>query len=97
MRVACRPPPGPGNWLLPTHRQPCAQNTLERPGPPRRASLTLSPPTSPSLPQVLVVTDMHRTESALDPALFQYHQHFESPWQLVGKTHLSEVRPLAQG
>lgn len=87
--------PRPSNWLLPTHRQPCAQNALERPGPPRAPP---SPcPHLPFLPQVLVVTDMHRTESALDPALFQYHQHFESPWQLVGKTHLSEVRPLVQG
>lgn len=42
--------------------------------------------------QVLVVSDLHRTESAMDPALFQYHQHFEGPWQLVGKTSLSEVR-----
>ena len=42
--------------------------------------------------QVLVVSEMHRTESAMDPSLFQYHQHFESPWHLVGKTHLSEVR-----
>ena len=43
-----------------------------------------------------MVTDMHRTESALDPALFQYHQHFDSPWQLVGKTHHSEVRRVTQ-
>lgn len=47
-----------------------------------------------SLCQVLVVSDMHRTESAMDPSLFQYEQHFESPWQLVGKTHLSEVGAL---
>ena len=47
-------------------------------------------------PQVLVVSDLHRSESAVDPSLFQYHQHFESPWQLVGKTSLSEVR-LAVG
>lgn len=40
---------------------------------------------------MLLVSDMHRTESAMDPSLFQYHQHFEAPWQLVGKTHLSEV------
>ena len=40
---------------------------------------------------------MHRTESAMDPSLFQYHQHFESPWQLVGKTHLSEVRQRSSG
>lgn len=44
--------------------------------------------------QVLVVSEMHRTESAMDPSLFQYHQHFESPWTLVGKTHMSEVRVL---
>lgn len=65
---------------------------------PRAAILQPSIP-APTLPvapfsQVLVVSDMHRTESALDPALFQYHQHFESPWQLVGKTSLSEVRQL---
>lgn len=70
-------------------RPECAR--LVRAPPPRLTTVRPHPPPSP-LPQVLVVTDMHRSESALDPALFQYHQHFESPWQLVGKTHLSEVR-----
>lgn len=38
------------------------------------------------------MSGLHRSESSLDPSLFQYHQHFEGAWQLVGKTHLSEVR-----
>lgn len=47
--------------------------------------------------QVLVTSELHRTESTADPSLFQYHHHFETPWQLVGKTHLSEVRPRCGG
>lgn len=64
------------------------------------SGLAAPEPTLLALPvtmQVLVVSDMHRTESAMDPALFQYHQHFESPWQLVGKTSLSEVSWAEQG
>ncbi|KAL4858673.1 Wee1-like protein kinase [Chlorella vulgaris] len=41
--------------------------------------------------KVLLVSEMHRTESDMDPSLFQYHDHFDSPWTLVGKTHSSEV------
>lgn len=40
---------------------------------------------------MLLVSEMHRTESDMDPSLFQYHDHFDSPWTLVGKTHSSEV------
>ena len=40
---------------------------------------------------------MNRTESVLDPSLFHFESHFESPWQLVGKTRLSEVRPERVG
>ena len=52
----------------------------------------LQPCAHPPPAQVLVTSDLHRSESAADPSLFQYHHHFDAPWQLVGKTHLSEVR-----
>ena len=72
-----------------THAAPsgrCRRLLASRDMAARLTHATLTCPT-----QVLVVSDMHRSESAADPALFQYHQHFEGPWKLVGKTHLSEV------
>lgn len=40
--------------------------------------------------QVLMVTDMKRSDSLLHPDLFRYHNHFEF-LGVVGRTHLSEV------
>ena len=44
--------------------------------------------------QVLLVTDMRRSESLLDSDLFQYHNHFEF-LGLLGKTQSSEVTSAA--
>ena len=71
------------------------------PPPPPEVPPALCPSPAPlprTAPQVLLVSDnMNRTESVLDPSLFHFESHFESPWQLVGKTRLSEVRPERVG
>ncbi|KAL4427957.1 hypothetical protein ABPG75_002046 [Micractinium tetrahymenae] len=92
-----KPPPDgeAGPWEDDTPREPRAASSLPASPSARktksRAARSYMRNSSLRDAKVLVVSDMHRTESAMDPALFLYHQHFESPWQLVGKTSLSEV------
>jgi hypothetical protein len=50
---------------------------------------THPPPLFPC-PQVLLVTEMRRSESVLQPELFQYQEHFEF-LDAIGKTKFSEV------